>query len=116
MIRKKRLFKETYQRASRVVAWRGAVRRAVTLSSGLDPNDRIDERRAGVCRRADTEASALDVAPVTPLLAEVLLARATLVDDEESVPALRLELGSEGLCTMDERIYAKRIQVTRTLM
>ena len=89
--------RETYERAGAVEAGRGAVRGTVGLASGLDPDDGVDERGVGVGGRADTEPGALDVAPVTPLLAEVLLACATLVDNELRGEALRLEHGAEGL-------------------
>jgi hypothetical protein len=70
------------ERAGGVVACRRAVAGAVTLASGLDPHNGVDEGRAGVRGRADTEASTLDVAPVTPCLTEVLLTRAAHVSDE----------------------------------
>ena len=83
------------ERARRVEARRRAVGRAVGLASGLDPDDGVNERVAGVGRRAGTEAGALDVAPVAPLLTEVLLAGAALVDDELRGEACGGEHGSE---------------------
>ena len=97
------------ERARRVVARRRRVRGTVGLASGLDPDDRVDERVARVRRRADTEAGALDVAPVAPLLAEVLLAGAALVDDE-----LRGEAG--GREHRPERVDVVRLVVVRVAL
>lgn len=79
------------ERARRIVAGRRAVGRAVGLASGLDPDDGIDERVAGVGRRAGAEARALDVAPIAPLLAQILLTGAALVNDELCGEACRCE-------------------------
>ena len=87
----------TYEPAGRVIAGRGAVGGTVALASGLDPDDGVNERRAGGGRRAGSVASTLDVAPVTPLLAEVLLAGTTLVDDEGRWEALSLQRRCESL-------------------
>jgi len=54
----------------------------VTFTSGLDPNDGIDETGASVGSGTSSEASVDDVAPVTPLVTKTLLTRAALVDDE----------------------------------
>ena len=70
------------ERARRVVAGRGRVGRAVGLAAGLDPHDRVDERAGRARRRARAEPGALDVAPVAPLVADVLHAGPALVDDE----------------------------------
>lgn len=80
-----------------VIARRGGVGGTVTLTSGLDPDDGVDEAGASVGGRAGTETSALDIAPVAPLISDVLNARATLVDDEVSREATAAELGSESL-------------------
>ena len=50
--------------------------------AGLTPDDGVDQRRASVCGRTDTESSTLDVAPVTPCIADVLHTRASLLDNE----------------------------------
>jgi hypothetical protein len=53
------------------------------LATGLDPDKSIDERVVGVGSRSDTEASALDVAPISPsLLASRLLTAAASVNNE----------------------------------
>lgn len=49
-----------------VVASRAGVGSTVTLSTGLDPDEGVSERVAGVGGGADTEPSADDVAPVAP--------------------------------------------------
>jgi hypothetical protein len=72
----------TYESASAVEARRRAVAGTIGLASGLNPDDRVDERRTGVGRRASPEPGALDVAPVTPLTTDVLDTRAALVDEE----------------------------------
>ncbi len=48
-------------RATRVVARGRGVARAVAFSSGFHPDDRIDQRRAGIGRWASTKASTLDL-------------------------------------------------------
>jgi hypothetical protein len=50
----------------RVIPGGRRVGRAITLSAGLDPHERILERIASVGRGANTKAGADDVAPVTP--------------------------------------------------
>lgn len=80
-----------------VVAGARGVRGTVALASGLDPDDGVDERRAGVGRRAGTEAGVVDVAPVTPLLADVLDTGAALVDDEVRGEALLGQQRREGV-------------------
>lgn len=94
-----------YLAAVRVEAGRRAVAGAVALASGLDPDDRVDEGRAGAGRRARAEAGALDVAPVAPGLAEVLLAGAALVDDEARGEALLLEDGAKSLRATDTSAF-----------
>ena len=64
---------KTHQSAVRVEARSRGVGGAIALASGLHPDDGVDERRASVGGRAGTEAGVLDIAPVTPLLAKVLL-------------------------------------------
>ena len=51
-----------------------AVRGTIRLSSGLDPNDGVDEARSSVGRGVCTEPGTPDVAPVTPSAADVLAA------------------------------------------
>ena len=92
---------KTYQRTSRIEPRRRAVRSTIRFTSRLDPNDGIDELRTGVGRRASTETGTLDVAPVAPLLAEVLLAGTALVDDEGGGEPLVLEFGREGVDVVD---------------
>lgn len=65
-----------------VVARRRGVGSTVALASGLDPDDGVNEAGSSVGGGASSEASTLDVAPVTPLLADVLDTSAALVDDE----------------------------------
>ena len=80
-----------------VVAGGRGVGGTVALASGLDPDDRVDEGRAGARRRARAEAGALDVAPVTPCIADVLDTGATLVDDEVCREVGACEQRSKGL-------------------
>jgi len=58
----------------------------VRLSSGLGPNDCIDQARPSVGRGVSAEPGTIDVAPVTPSAADVLTTRTTLVNDKCSVP------------------------------
>lgn len=79
--------------AVRVVAGRRAVRGTIGLATRLDPDESIDEGVASAAGRADTKASALDVAPVAPLLAETGDGVAASVDDGLAGHAGGLELG-----------------------
>lgn len=81
--------------AGAVVPHSRRVRGTVRLTSGLDPHDRVDQRVARARRRPDTEPSAEDVAPVTPLPADVLHARTALVHDEVRRESLLREKRSE---------------------
>ena len=87
--------------AEGVVANSRGIRSTIRFTSRLDPNDGIDELRTGVGRRASTETGTFDVAPVAPLLAEVLLAGTALVDDEGGGEPLVLEFGREGVDVVD---------------
>jgi len=70
------------ERAMRVEPRGTRVARPIALSSRLGPHNRVDRGKRGARRWADTKAGTLDVAPVTPLLPEVLDTRTPLVDDE----------------------------------
>lgn len=83
--------------AEAIVASSARIRGTVTLAAGLSPNESV---RLGVTRisgRSNTETGAVDVAPVTPLLAETGDGVATGVHDGIVGHAGRLELGAE-LC------------------
>ena len=81
-----------------VVASSRCVAGSVTLSTRLDPDERVDQRVAGVGGRADTETSADDVAPVTPsLLASGLLSIPASIDNKVSRKAFSAEKGSESV-------------------
>ena len=67
-----------------VVAGRRGVGGSVTFTSGLDPHDGVNETGTSVGGGLSSEARAENVAPVTPLLADVLDTRATLVNNEVS--------------------------------
>lgn len=54
--------------AVRIVSRRTGVRGTITLTTGLDPDERVDESVTGVGGRTNTEASADNIAPVTPSL------------------------------------------------
>ena len=56
--------------AERVVAGGRCVASSVRLATGLAPDEGIDELGTGIGGRADTEAGAVNVAPVAPFLAE----------------------------------------------
>lgn len=75
-----------------IVSSSGGVAGAVAFTTGLDPDKGIEELVARVGRGSKTEASALGVAPVTPLdLASGLLAATARVGDEAGIPAGRLQ-------------------------
>jgi len=59
--------------------------------------DGVNVARASVESRANTEASVLDVAPVTPLVTDTLDTRATLVNNELGRESSVLKQGSESL-------------------
>jgi len=81
-----------------IVASSARVASTIALSTRLDPNNGIDKRIAGVGGRQATEPSALDIAPVAPLLLRGgLHAAAALVDDEVRVPAVALEQRRDGV-------------------
>jgi hypothetical protein len=81
-VEKSRLRETTVSIISRSRAVTGTVR----LSSGLDPDDGVDVAGTGRGRGASTEAGAVNVAPVTPLITDVLDTRAALVDEELGGP------------------------------
>lgn len=83
--------------AVRVVAGSRRVGGTVGLTAGLDPDEGISLAGAGAGGRADTEAGAVDVAPVTPLLAETLDGVAASVDDGLAGHTGVLEERAEGL-------------------
>lgn len=81
----------------RVVAGSAAVRGTIGLTTGLDPDERVDEGATSAGRGANTETGTLDVAPVTPLLAESLDGVTAGIDDGLAGHASLLELGREEL-------------------
>jgi hypothetical protein len=85
--------------AESVEARRARVGGTVRLTSRLDPDDGVNEVGASVSGGAGTEASTVDVAPVTPGVTDVLNARAALVDDE--VGGERGQEGSESIDVVD---------------
>lgn len=81
-----------------IVASGARVAGAIALSARLDPDNSVDKRIAGVGRRQAAKASALDVAPVSPLLLSGWLhAAAALVHDEVRVPAVLREQRRDGV-------------------
>lgn len=56
-----------FKTAVRVVAISRLIASSVTLTTGLNPDESINELITGVGGRADTESSVNDVAPVTLL-------------------------------------------------
>ena len=81
--------------AVRIVAGGAGIRSTVRLTTGLNPDEGVDERVAGGASGADTETGTLDVAPVTPLLAEASDGVAASIDDGLAGHAGALELGGE---------------------
>lgn len=65
---------------------------SVTFASGFDPDNSVNERRTSVQCGMRSEASTLDIAPISPRVTDVLDTRATLVDDEVG----RESTGREG--------------------
>ena len=87
----------THKRTGRIVSRRRAIRRPIRFPSWLHPDDRVDVSRSGIRRRASAEARPFDVAPVAPLLAEVLLTRTALIYDEVSIETGGSQKGSKRL-------------------
>lgn len=81
----------------RIETRRRAIGGAITFTSRLHPDNGVNETGASVGSRVGTEASALDVAPVTPLVSDVLDARAALVHNEVSREALARKHRSKSL-------------------
>jgi hypothetical protein len=82
----------------RIVASSARVASTIALSTRLNPNDSINKRIASVGGRQATKPSALDVAPVAPLLLRGGLdAAAALINDEVRVPAVALEQRRDGV-------------------
>jgi len=79
----------------RVITVSAGVADTIGFSTGLDPDEGIDERIACGRGRSDTEASTVDVAPVTPLETEALDSIAASVDDGVVGHACGLEGRSE---------------------
>lgn len=73
-----------------VTSGRG-IRRTVRLTTRLNPHKRIRVGRASCSGRAHTKTGAVDVAPVTPLLAEASDGVAASVDDGLTWHASSLE-------------------------
>ena len=80
-----------------VVSGRRSVGGTVTFTSGLDPDDGVNEAGDGAGGGASSETGTLDVAPVTPLLTDVLDTRAPLVNDEVSRETALRQHGCKGL-------------------
>ena len=78
-----------------VVSGRASIRSTIRLATRLDPDKGIDERVSSGASGADTETGAVDVAPVTPLLAEASDGVAAGIDDGLGRHAGSLELGAE---------------------
>lgn len=83
--------------AEAVVPGGGRVAGSVGLATGLDPDEGIGKLVAGVGRGADTESGAVDVAPVTPLVAQASDGVAAGIDDGVVGHAGRLEQRRKGV-------------------
>jgi hypothetical protein len=81
--------------AVRVVAGSAGVGSTIGLATGLDPDEGINEGISSGASGADTETGAVDVAPVTPRLAEASDGVAAGIDDGLAGHAGALELGAE---------------------
>lgn len=80
-----------------VVAGSGGVGGTIRLTTGLNPDESISERVAGAGGWADTETGTGNVAPVTPLLAEVGDTVAAGIHDSLGWHTGALELGRKEL-------------------
>ena len=84
-----------------VVAGGTGVAGAITFTSRLDPDNRIDQAGTSVCCGAGTEAGLVNIAPITPLLTDVLDTRATLIDDEVGREALLCQKRGKRIDVVD---------------
>ncbi|KAK4665535.1 hypothetical protein QC763_0063480 [Podospora pseudopauciseta] len=83
--------------AEAVITNSRAVGSTIRLTAGLDPDEGISQLEAGVGRGGTAEAGTVDVAPVTPLLAETLDTAAASVDDGVVGHAGGLEALAKGV-------------------
>jgi len=79
-----------------IVAWAAGVASTVTFTTWLDPDDSIDQAGASARRWARAETSVVDVAPITPGVADVLDTRSSLVNDEVSREVILCQKGCQG--------------------
>ena len=82
--------------AVRVVALGASVAGTIGFTTGLDPDEGISLRVTSLTGWADTETGAVDVAPVTPLLAETGNGVTASINDGIVGHASSLELLAEG--------------------
>lgn len=80
-----------------IVALGSCVAGTITLTTGLDPDERVNQARASVGRRANAKAGALDVAPVTPRQTETLDCVSAGVDNSLGRHASSLQVRGEEL-------------------
>lgn len=83
--------------AERIIARGRTVRSTIRLTTRLDPHKRIHKRRACAGCRPDSKASTVDVAPVTPLLAQATDSIASSIYNGLSWHTSRLEFRREEL-------------------
>ena len=50
-----------------IVAWAAGIAGTIAFTTGLDPDDSVDQAGTSVRGRAQAKASVVDVAPITPL-------------------------------------------------
>lgn len=80
-----------------VIARAAGVASTIAFTTRLDPDNSIDQAGSGVRRGPGAEACVVDVAPIAPLLADVLHTGAALVDDEVGRETLLRQEGSQGI-------------------
>ena len=84
--------------AVRIIPRRRRVGGAITLTTRLDPDERILVSVSSVCRRTDTEPCAFDVAPISPsLLRSRLNTVPAGVSDEVGWEAVGCEEWAQGV-------------------
>ncbi len=81
----------------RIVSVGSGIASTVRLSTGLDPDESIDEGVTGASRGSDTEPGSVDIAPVTPGGAETLDGITSGIDDGVGGHATLLEERGEGV-------------------